>query len=310
MWHVRHEGKLPYLPLEKIVAIQNRRVRATVAHAYETVPYYREVMDQTGLRPSDFHTADDLAQLPLLTSRQVAQTPERFVSRRYIRGLGLQIYSSGTSGHAKNIHYDPAALFLALAHGHRQRRVLAHFVGQTFSYREAVVAVETTVSTKIREFYESHSWTPRSIDLSRALIVLGKTSFAETITQLNAFQPEVIRGYGSALGAIYRWAWEHNAPIVRPKALVYGADHMAAADRQLIETTYGVPVLSNYQAVEALRIAFQCEYRAGFHLSLDAVAVRLIDDNGKTVGPGNSGHLILSNLTNRATVLLNYRLGM
>jgi len=77
--------------------MQNRRVQATVAHAYETVPYYREIMDQTGLRPADFHTAEDLAQLPLLTSKQVAQTPERFVSRRYIRGLGLQMYSSGTS---------------------------------------------------------------------------------------------------------------------------------------------------------------------------------------------------------------------
>jgi phenylacetate-CoA ligase len=219
------------------------------------------------------------------------------------------MYSSGTSGHAKNVHYDAAALFLALAHGHRQRRVLAHFVGRTFGYREAGVAVETTVSTRIREFYESHSWTPRGIDLSRASIVLGKAPLAEVVAQLNAFQPEVIQGYGSALGAIYRWAREHDVPIVRPKALVYGADHMAAADRQLIETTYGVPVLSTYQAVEALRIAFQCERRAGFHVSLDAVAVRIVDDTGRTHGPGAAGHVVLSNLTNRATVLLNYKLG-
>jgi phenylacetate-CoA ligase len=280
-----------------------------MAYAYETVPYYREVMDQAGLRPTDFQTADDLAQLPLLTSEQVARAPERFVSCRYRQGQGLQMYSSGTSGHAKNVHYDPTALFLALAHGHRQRRVLTHFVGRTFGYREAGVAVETTVSRKIREFYETHSWTPRGVDLSRAFVVLGKAPLAELIAQLNAFQPEVIRGYGSALGMIYRWARDHNMPIVRPKALVYGADHMAIADRQLIEATYGVPVLSTYQAVEALRIAFQCEYRAGFHVSLDAVAIRIVDDTGRTLGPNAPGHLVLSNLTNRATVLLNYKLG-
>ena len=68
LWQVRHEAQLPYWPLQKILALQNQRVRAIVAHAYHTVPFYREVMDQQGLRPQDLRTADDLA--PLL--REVA----------------------------------------------------------------------------------------------------------------------------------------------------------------------------------------------------------------------------------------------
>jgi phenylacetate-CoA ligase len=138
---------------------------------------------------------------------------------------------------------------------------------------------------------------------------LTGSSYPDNIAQLNAFRPDVVSGYGSALGAIYRWAWDHQLDIVRPKVLVYGGDHISAADRHLIETTYGIPVLSTYQAVEALRIAFQCERRTGFHVSLDAVALRVVDDNGKTQSPGLPGHLVLSNLTNRATVLLNYQLG-
>lgn len=309
LWHVRRERSLPYRSLDEILDVQNRRLRSMVAYAYETVPYYREVMDQSGLRPRDVRTVDDLVHLPLLTREQLAQTPDRFVSRRYRKGQGLHLRSSGTSGHAKSVHYDPAALFLALAQGHRQRIVLSHFVGKTVGYREANVSVAATMSTAIRKFYESHSWTPRRIDLSRNLVVLRDSSFADVVTQLNAFRPDVIQGYGSSLGAIYRWAWEHRVPIIRPKVIVYGADHMAEANRLLIETTYGVPVLSNYQAVEALRIAFQCECRAGLHVSLDAVAVRVVDDNGKTLESGSTGHLVLSNLTNRATVLLNYLLG-
>jgi phenylacetate-CoA ligase len=34
-----------------------------------------------------------------------------------------------------------------------------------------------------------------------------------------------------------------------------------------------------------------------------------VDNNGATLEPGKTGHLVLSNLTNRATVLLNYMLG-
>lgn len=84
---------------------------------------------------------------------------------------------------------------------------------------------------------------------------------------------------------------------------------MADADRSLIEEQLGIAVFSFYQAAEALRIAFQCEQRQGLHVSIDQVAVRAIDSNGRDVEPGGSGEIVISNLVNRATVLLNYRLG-
>ncbi len=37
-WHARTEARLPYRPLEAVLAVQSRRVRAIVAHAYEKEP--------------------------------------------------------------------------------------------------------------------------------------------------------------------------------------------------------------------------------------------------------------------------------
>jgi phenylacetate-CoA ligase len=39
------------------------------------------------------------------------------------------------------------------------------------------------------------------------------------------------------------------------------------------------------------------------------VAVRVVDKARRAVGPGETGEIVISNLTNRATVLLNYKLG-
>jgi phenylacetate-CoA ligase len=306
--HARHEAKLPFRPLAKILAAQTRRVRAIVRHAYETVPYYREVIDDLRLAPRDFRNAEDLALLPVLTGKQLALEPARFLSRRYMNGRSLQIKSSGTSGYARPIFYDPAALFLALAHGHRQRLVLANFVGRKFGYREMSFIRPENVSVQIRRFYESHSWAPGRIDLERDFGSLAD-SFEDSIARLNALRPDVVRGYGSHLGALFRHARERGVSIHRPRAITYGADSMAESDRRLIETEFGVPVLSTYQATEALRIGFQCERRGPFHLNLDDVAIRIVDDNGNPVKPGERGTLMVSNLTNRATVLLNYKLG-
>jgi len=308
VWHARGEARLPYLPPERLQAIQNRRVRAIVAHAYATVPYYRRVLDEAGLRPGDFQTADDLARLPILTGKQLVAAPAQFLSTRYADGRSFPVQSSGTSGYAKTIRYDPAALFLTLACGHRQRVVLAQFVGRTFGYREMNVIRPGNVGAQMRAFYEARSWVPRRMDFQRRVLAPAH-SCADNIAQINTFAPDVLLGYGSYIGLIYRWAWEHNAPIRRPRLIWYSSDQMPDPDRRLIEDEFGVPVVSTYQAIEALRLAFQCEHRQGWHINLDQVAVRVVDEAGNPAGPGGTGEIVISNLINRATVLLNYRLG-
>lgn len=79
--------------------------------------------------------------------------------------------------------------------------------------------------------------------------------------------------------------------------------------RDLIEERFGCTVYSTYQAVEMSRIGFECERRQGFHLNMDLCALRVVDEVGNDVAAGLDGEIIVSNLHNRAMVLLNYRLG-
>jgi phenylacetate-CoA ligase len=309
LWHVRKERTLPYRPLEEILALQARRVRAMVGHAYRHVPFYREEMDRRGLKPDEFRMAVDLARLPLIDGPLVADQPQRFRADNLASLEGLGIDSSGTSGRSKKIHYDTRALFLALANGHRQRIVYSHFTGRLFGYRELDLTRPTSVASQIRRFYESYSCTPPWVDLTRCDLSPGDLSFEETVAAINELRPDVIVGYGSYLGVLFRDVHRRKTPIHRPKLIVYGADRMPDADRLLLEQEIGIPVVSIYQSVEALRIGFQCQQRRGFHLSLDVVAVRVVDDQGHDVDSGGAGHIVISNLTNRATVLLNYQLG-
>jgi len=307
-WHTRVEEKLPFLPLSKILEIQQRRVRSIVRHAYDTVPYYREVMDAEGLRPSDMRSAEDLARLPILEREELAKEPKRFRSNRFSGRQAVELHTAGSSGYSKYVTYDPPAVLLALAHGHRQRIVCAHFVGRRFGYREMQVDRKGGVSDRLRAFYEKRLWVPGRVDLHRATMDPAD-SFDESIRKINRYRPDVIGGVGSYIGRIYRYAWEQGIGLHPPKLIRYGGTVLPEADRRLLEEVFNVPVISLYQAVEALRIGYQCEQREGLHLHLDSVAVRVVDGNGRDVGPGGSGDLVLSNLVNRATVLLNYRLG-
>ena len=68
-------------------------------------------------------------------------------------------------------------------------------------------------------------------------------------------------------------------------------------------------MISRYNAVEAFKIGFTCEERDGVHLEDDLCHVRVLDDEGDEPPAGHVGEVVISNLVNRATVLLNYRLG-
>ena len=98
-------------------------------------------------------------------------------------------------------------------------------------------------------------------------------------------------------------------PATLPRVVVYGADELSERGRRFIEESCGVPVFSAYQAIEAFKIAFECAQHRGMHLNIDLYPVRIIDQAGGELPMGAAGEVILSNLVNRATVLLNYRLG-
>lgn len=305
--HLRRESALPFWPLERVQALQNRRVRDMVGFAWREVPFYRDAMASVRLRPEDFRTADDLALLPLIGKPDLEANPAQF-SPAGRRLSGLRLQSSGTSGRSRHIDYDAAALFWSLVAGQRQRVGIAKIVGKRTGYREAVIARLDGLPFQIRTFYETHAWLPSRWELRRLMISPAET-FAEVLAKLEEFRPDVVGGYGAHLGAYYRWVSRQSARGHLPKAIIYGGDRMADADRSLIEEQLGIAVFSFYQAAEALRIAFQCEQRQGLHVSLDQIAVRAIDSTGRNVEPGGSGEIVISNLVNRATVLLNYRLG-
>jgi phenylacetate-CoA ligase len=119
----------------------------------------------------------------------------------------------------------------------------------------------------------------------------------------------VVRSYGSFLELLYGTVVAKGLHMHRPKLVVYGGDRLSARGRELIESTIGIPVISRYNCVESFKIGFFCEERHGFHLHEDLCHVRIVDAEGRTVPDGTHGEVVISNLVNRGTVLLNYRLG-
>ncbi len=58
---------------EEIVALQNERLVKQVKNVYENVPYYRNLMDEKGVKPEDIQSIEDVHKLPFLSKNDLRE---------------------------------------------------------------------------------------------------------------------------------------------------------------------------------------------------------------------------------------------
>ena len=280
-----------------------------VAYAYRYVPFYREALDRLGLTPGDFRTAADLARLPLLDAEEYRRDPERFLSTAQPQERYLPLLTSGSTGVRRVIWHDARGCLQNSAHAERERSIVSRLLGPRLHYRETDLHVSTVHSSAalITAFTRRAAWLPRRVGIERQHLCLFEP-LAEQVRQINEFRPDVIYSVGGHLTDLFGYLSRTGAPCHLPRAVTYGSEGATEATRRLITERFGVPVFSTYQAVEALKIGFECEQHRGYHLNVDLYPLRLIDAEGRPVAAGETGTVVLSNLVNRATVLLNYHL--
>lgn len=91
----RRERGLPVLPLgfadqlqrsgrrdpAAVRALQTRQLRKTVEYVYRYVPFYRQALDATGVKPADIRSLADIHKLPITRKKHLSEDTSAFISR-------------------------------------------------------------------------------------------------------------------------------------------------------------------------------------------------------------------------------------
>jgi phenylacetate-CoA ligase len=300
------QPRIPYWPTEKLNAVRDQRVRAVVGYATQHVPYYRDLFRSLALKPSDIQTAHDLAKLPLLDKQQIQEAPQRFMADTRAERTAFAMPTSGTSGMQLTIYQSQDYLLANTAWGERNLAVIQDVLGPGQRIRQMSVAYPNNSLNKVRAEVRHHAFV---INRGARSIVSLFDPLETIIAEINRQRPNVLSAYGTFIELLFQTIKAKSIPMRLPKVVLYVSDHLNADVQQMIEEEFGVKVLSSYSAVEAFRIGFTCLEKSGFHLNSDLIHVRVVADDGRDLPIGQTGEIAISNLMNRGTVLLNYRLG-
>jgi phenylacetate-CoA ligase len=287
---LRRQRKVPFLPREDLERLRDRRARRIARYAVAHVPFYKD-LDARAIR-----TADDLAQWPVVDRDLARSRPELFVADTRAARDALAFTTSGTTGTPLQVSHDRRSVLQNFAYGERERAPVIAITGAGFRPSELYVNYETSPMRRVSRFYLDNTLMP--VKPRRAFVSIT-TPIEDVAELMRTVRPDVLTGYGGWVDLFFRTVAARGLDIPRPKVVMYMAEALPPGARELIEGAFGIPVLSRYSAAESFKIGFVCEERRGFHLHEDLCHVRTDAD----------GRILLSNLVNRATVLLNYPIG-
>ncbi|MFM9614584.1 phenylacetate--CoA ligase PaaK [Streptomyces niveiscabiei] len=287
---------------EELRDTQLRRLRWSLRHAYENVPFYRDAFDKAGLRPEDCASLDDLARFPFTTKTDLrANYPYGMfaVDRREVRRLHA---SSGTTGVPTVVGYTRADLDLwadlvarsIRAAGGRPGDVVhvAYGYGLFTGGLGAHYGAERLGCTVVPA---SGGMTGRQVQLIRDLeprVIMVTPSYM--LTLLDEFERQGVDPRSTSL-----------------EVGVFGAEPWTEEMRREIEERFGIDAVDIYGLSEVIGpgVAQECvETKDGLHVWEDHFYPEVVDPvTGEVLPDGAKGELVFTSLTKEAMPVVRYR---
>ena len=288
-------------PREKIVALQNERLAATVRRVYENVPFYRNKMEQAGVTPDDIRSIDDLHKLPFSYKQDLRDTYPYGLFAVPMKDVVRLHASSGTTGKQIVVGYTRNDL-----------DVWDECVAR------ALTAAGCTDEDIVHVSYGYGLFTgglgadggAKRIGATAVPVSSGNTQ--RQVTILKDFGSTILcctPSYALHIAEVL-YASGYTKDDIKLKAGVFGAEPWTNEMRRKIEEMLGLTAYDIYGLTEIIGpgVAFECKEQTGMHVNEDHFIVEVIDpDTGEVLPEGTQGELVFTCITKEAFPILRYR---
>ena len=288
----------------EIREVQNERLRRTVRNAYENVPFYREKMDELGVRPGDIETVEDVTKLPTTTKEDFRdEYPDGLfaVDHSEIRRLHA---SSGTTGKSKIVAYteddldvwrEAMARSLAAAGVEPEHLVQNAYGYGLFTGGAGLQQGAETLGSSVLPI--GGGQTEKQVEM---MVDLGSQVLACT-PSYSLYLAEKAEQMG------------HDPRDLPVETVIFGAEPCTDPMREEIERRLDVTGIDVYGLSEIVGpgVAIEChEAQDGLHIWEDRFYPEVLNpDTGEPVEEGEEGELVLTTLSKEALPVLRYRTG-
>ncbi len=141
---------------------------------------------------------------------------------------------------------------------------------------------------------------------------LSDTFLEKTLKKFHQKKFDYINGYTSSIVLFAKFLQKKNIVLtsVCPtlKCCVVTSEMLFEADKILMETYFGVPIINEYGASELDLIAFQ-NPKGDWQVNSETLFVEILDENNTVLPYGKEGKIVITSLYNKAHPFIRYDIG-
>lgn len=285
---------------EDLKKLQSERLVKIVKHTYDNVPFYRQRMDEAGVKPEDIKSIDDIVKLPFTTKKDLRDTyPDGLfaVPRKEIVRLHA---SSGTTGKP-------------IVAGYTQHDVDNWAEGVA----RCLTAFGATAEDTVQVSYGYGLFTG-GLGAHDGATKLGATvlptSSGNTAKQIMLMQDIGCTGLCCTPSYALFLAEEIEKLGVRDNIKLrwgaFGAEPWTDAMRKELEDKLGIKAHDIYGLTEISGpgVGGDCECQDGIHIWEDMFYPEIINpETGEQLAPGEEGELVFTTLDKWGMPMIRYR---
>jgi phenylacetate-CoA ligase len=290
------------LPREELQALQLRRLRATVERCYQTVKYYREAMDELGVKPQHIQSLADVRLLPF-TKKENLRENYPFGMFAVPTDQVVRIHaSSGTTGKPTVVGYTRRDI-------HTWARLMAR----------SLSAAGLRPGDRLHNAYGYGLFTGGlgvHYGAEELGVMVTPVSGGQTQRQIMLIQD--FRRDGLSCTPSYalnlaETAEDLNVDLRKQplKVGIFGAEPWTEEMRYELESRLGIDAVDIYGLSEVIGpgVAIEClEAKNGLHVFEDHFLIEAVDVNtGQPLPYGEAGEIVITSLTKEAFPILRYR---
>ena len=296
-----YQKEIETMPVEDIKKLQSEKLVKQVKHVYENVPYYRNLMDEKGVKPEDINGIEDLHKLPFLSKADLRDAYPYGLLAKPLKDCVRIQSTSGTTG----------------------RRVVAFYTQNDIDLWEdccarAIVAAGGTNEDVCQVAYGYGLFTggaglnggSHKVGCLTLPMSSGNTERQiQFMTDLGATILCCTPSYAAYIGETLK-EQGYKPEDIPLKAGIFGAEPWTEEMRKGIEETLGIKAYDIYGLTETSGpgVSFECCEQNGMHINEDHFVAEIIDpDTGEVLPEGAKGELVFTALDKEAFPLLRYR---
>lgn len=292
-----------WLSAEELRELQVRKLRALLEHCQAQVPYWRRRFRELGFAWQDVRQPEDLAALPPVSKDEIRAHYDEMIAENW-RGRTMRKTTGGSTGQPFAFEYTRESYERRMAVMLRGYR----WAGAGFGARRLDLW-----GTDLGLPSRAQRLKARVFDAVLRRKVLSsfdmrRDNLGEYARTIDAWRPDVVVGYTSALESLAEWIAANGPLTWRPSSIVTAAEMLSERQRTTIERAFRAPVFHTYGCREFMLIGAECDRHDGYHASDDHLVIEVADDAGRPLSDG-VGNVLITDLHNWGMPFLRYANG-